>query len=1059
VQYNLNSLTEVITFDEEGVCVSFTGVKHCMRNNPVVQIDVNDANWHEVVFTWSSSTGLIVTVDSVVVIRNMTYALGLTLPPFGWFVLGGEYDLDRRAAVVGQGFQGYLSKLTVFNRVFPLADIPGIGTDRFNDDRILLWGDYRLNRGCVRTGSSTVGTTPCRPGFVGPTCDPQPDVTPLTITCPADVHLVTSTRSKSAEWADPVVNGAYKSLTPSMMKGQTLAWGRHKVTYRVEDFAGNVAFCSFKIFVRYGCTGLSDDGVCYSASTVTAVHSDVNSGCSRQYGLNTAPASAQLLQKLREHLTSRNASGDFYWLDAKWDGMSFKDAGGNTVTVAGSELASALGGALPTSGNEGMCLALSRSDGFKVTVQNCSSKAHYICSSDITSGNCETPAPIKNGVWECSDGGSQCRQCKVKCNPNYAVPRRIPEYFSCGPLGYWGSARTPSATFRVPSCTLKSDKRVRVYVRIRIQVPGPLSTQQANAIMVAIRGLIRSHFVVLNNLWNNLWCYITDCSRKLSENNITVMQRSSARRRKRQSTSEFDVTFSVGDLPEMMNNTGGNETLTPLQILLRDALQQNGFNFNNDIAGSVTLPDQTVITSEPSCGPGQTLVGTSCVDCAEGTYYNSLTQTCDDCPVGQFQNMTSQTSCMMCPGGGTTDGAGSTSVADCKISCPAGSYFSKVSGSCRLCPVSYYQEQTGQFSCDPCPVDKVTRDPGADNSSMCFDDCPSGSELDDQGQCVSCPRGYYRQQGVQLRCTECPANFITPGNGSITVAECTVPDCQPGSYIDSNTCTACDNGFYQPEKWQTSCISCGDSANWRTDQIGSTMQSQCKYYCPSGYEVQNFTCVACPVGTYKDISSGNYYGMCDPCPNNKVTEQDTSISVDNCTISNCSAGYASYEDGSGCYPCPRGTYQPESLQRQCLQCINRTMYTTLDEANTSPSACTKFCPSGHEIMTDGTCRPCERGLYKDNLVGPDFELNRCTACPPGVVTDIGVTAATNASICTFLACDPGYYYLKPANACEPCLKGAYQPNKWQAQCLQCQSGETTTGTGSINETQCLKYCP
>lgn len=56
-----------------------------------------------------------------------------------------------------------------------------------------------------------------------------------------------------------------------------------------------------------------------------------------------------------------------------------------------------------------------------------------------------------------------------------------------------------------------------------------------------------------------------------------------------------------------------------------------------------------------------------------------------------------------------------------------------------------------------------------------------------------------------------------------------VAACVPGEYLEksNNTCLSCPAGQYQPEKWQESCISCGDPAQWRTDGVGKDGVDDC----------------------------------------------------------------------------------------------------------------------------------------------------------------------------------------------------------------------------------------
>jgi hypothetical protein len=56
----------------------------------------------------------------------------------------------------------------------------------------------------------------------------------------------------------------------------------------------------------------------------------------------------------------------------------------------------------------------------------------------------------------------------------------------------------------------------------------------------------------------------------------------------------------------------------------------------------------------------------------------------------------------------------------------------------------------------------------------------------------------------------CPLERTTQNTGSTSVDDCTLPVCKAGSYLNStaNRCQLCEQGTYQPEDQQTSCLTC-----------------------------------------------------------------------------------------------------------------------------------------------------------------------------------------------------------------------------------------------------------
>jgi len=92
----------------------------------------------------------------------------------------------------------------------------------------------------------------------------------------------------------------------------------------------------------------------------------------------------------------------------------------------------------------------------------------------------------------------------------------------------------------------------------------------------------------------------------------------------------------------------------------------------------------------------------------------------------------------------------------------------------------------------------------------CRDECGSGRQLGVEGKCEPCPRGTYRTMGVHAACQACPTGRTTHRPGAATVEECTLPVCQPGTFLNGtqNSCISCKKGTYQPDPQQTTCIAC-----------------------------------------------------------------------------------------------------------------------------------------------------------------------------------------------------------------------------------------------------------
>lgn len=197
-----------------------------------------------------------------------------------------------------------------------------------------------------------------------------------------------------------------------------------------------------------------------------------------------------------------------------------------------------------------------------------------------------------------------------------------------------------------------------------------------------------------------------------------------------------------------------------------------------------------------------------------GTFYDEETKQCISCPVGSYQSESGQLKCSSCPviagRPSVTVGPGARSAADCKERCPAGKYYDDLAGLCRSCGHGFYQPNEGSFSCLLCGLGKTTRTAEAVSREECRDECGSGQQLAVEGKCEPCPRGSYRTQGVQAACQACPVGRTTPNMGSAAIEECSLPVCEPGTYLNGtlNECMECKKGTYQSEPQQTFCIPC-----------------------------------------------------------------------------------------------------------------------------------------------------------------------------------------------------------------------------------------------------------
>jgi hypothetical protein len=210
--------------------------------------------------------------------------------------------------------------------------------------------------------------------------------------------------------------------------------------------------------------------------------------------------------------------------------------------------------------------------------------------------------------------------------------------------------------------------------------------------------------------------------------------------------------------------------------------------------------------------------------------------------------------------------------------------------------------------------------------------------------------------------------------------------------------------------------------------------------CPSGAECEDRTCAfglgnrSCALGTWqRDEVSGEYW--LKSCPAGHET-QNTSYDVQQCFKCDPDTRYIVSPDTDSCQKCPPG-----------LLCFGNARYTPKLQNSTwseyqVPGGSKVFklenCPRGHMKVSDGV----------------NWDQQQCVPCPAGeeFVEEI-------CTKCTL--CSTGKYKLAAGpQACQPCPKDTYNPEKGAAtlaQCQACPSISTTQDAGQTNISAC--QCP
>ncbi|XP_076444633.1 uncharacterized protein LOC143282756 isoform X2 [Babylonia areolata] len=916
--HSLSGKEELIRVDHGGATVSLNS--RSVHVDPSVELN-GDRKWHYIALTWNKDTGIFaLTVDTI---RNeIVVSQGMPLDMFVWMVLGCNYNTGSDGCVKGQGFNGFVSQVTLYNRTLKFTEeltIKG-NEDPFAmfPDAVMAWGEFLHYQGVTRISPSRADKA-CPPGFDNyDSCNtPVSGKKMVSIdedSCPSDIVMHSTNRVTRLEWPDVQFRGNTKTPKSSPEQGELVLWGKYPVVVEASNTDGNKALCTFDIYVQYS-----------------------KCGDPRQ------PASAENLY---------------------CDGFTDEE---------------------------------------KRKYKQCN--------------------PV-------------CKQGDVQVIPS-------PVIHTCGPVGSWDPPNR-YLPYVLSPCGATSTPKHRLVAKIVYHVPSRECGNIENYLPEAVRSRLQEE----TSKWTPALCKSNDCS----DVQLTILCSVPSSPKRSAEKTDIEVTISVDDVvSELTNKADTSLKLPPKDLLRQLILSDTVFHFEAQIAEAIPDPDEVIVEIELLCQAPLALLDEKCVECREGTYYNNVTKTCDFCPIGQYQPQSNQTVCIPCDGGTITETVGSTSPSQCGKICPAGQFFDKNKDDCAPCGQGLFQNVSGLFYCLPCPADKTTREEGANSQALCFNDCPIGRELTENGTCADCAIGFYKPSGPTV-CQKCPDGLVTTEKGADSQDDCNVVDNPPGYYRSPSNATEqlpCPVGTYQPEKWQYNCIQCVGENN-KTEREASASYTDCKIICPAGQQkVENKeVCEPCSVGFFR--TGSNPYSSCEPCPNNTRSVTEGSISVDNCTITYCTAGYKI--SGSGCESCPKGTYQDKAYQSDCIPCIGKNN-STREKASTSVSDCETYCDPGSEKnVVTGECDVCPRGYYKHN---EDDVFMECTPCHTDYVTPMN--ASTSKDNCTVRNCTEGYYI--EGDSCQPCDFGQFQPLRWQSSCLPCGSDKNTSRLGAVTEKECILSCP
>lgn len=311
-------------------------------------------------------------------------------------------------------------------------------------------------------------------------------------------------------------------------------------------------------------------------------------------------------------------------------------------------------------------------------------------------------------------------------------------------------------------------------------------------------------------------------------------------------------------------------------------------------------------------------------------------------------------------------------------------------------------------------------------------DCPTGTWSNATGAasiatCVPCLGGFMCDvAGLALPVKPCPATFYCP-NGTISA---TLP-CTAGSFCAGSNAapTACAAGTYADVPGLSVCKTCPARSYC---VAGTVTPATCPagYVCPAG--TQSAAQVACPIGTFSNVSGLANTTECSPCsPGSYCASAGLTAPTGLCSagfVCRLSASGPSPVDNVTGYACPSGAYCPLGSPAE-TRCPPGTFANTT--RNVALGDC-KPCTAGFTCPDAGTVSPyrlCDPGFVCRGGDAAATELcPLANSCARGSAVPVPCPAGTYANVTGLALCpvSPPGYFAPPATAAPPtCMPGFY----------------------------------
>ncbi|XP_044180350.1 low-density lipoprotein receptor-related protein 4-like isoform X2 [Acropora millepora] len=270
----------------------------------------------------------------------------------------------------------------------------------------------------------------------------------------------------------------------------------------------------------------------------------------------------------------------------------------------------------------------------------------------ITASKCKDLPVPRNGGKACGVVQKEMI-CTVHCNPGYGFANFPAPIYRCDNSGQWfivhGSTSLPIMP-TLPDCSKKHIPKTAWFRGQYHYLTNNCNESLTDKIVDNFKDLL------LQSVWGLHRCHSTpDC-----ENVAVDVDCGEQTRRKRDTAALLPLSVNFA-LKVRLSNYSSNTLLD---------LNETSLQISNDIlaalepAASVNITGVVIVvdTTRPPviqltsfiCEDGQVLIGTKCVNCPVGYFFNG--SSCQACAVDEYQDQEAQTFCISCPSRTSTFG-------------------------------------------------------------------------------------------------------------------------------------------------------------------------------------------------------------------------------------------------------------------------------------------------------------------------------------------------------------------------------------------------------------------